>query len=92
MMNPFTALKTEAVSLYHKYDGHKELAALLHRGFAELEAFVEKAAPALGAALGAAVAGPAGAAAGLAVTSILETEAPVIGAKVEQKVDAEIPK
>jgi hypothetical protein len=92
MSNPFSALKAEAVSLYHKYDGHKELASLLHRGFVELEALVEKIGPAAGAAIGGLLGGPAGAVAGAAATSIIEAEAPALGAKVEQKVDAELPR
>jgi hypothetical protein len=92
MTNPFSALKAEAVALYHKYDGHQEILNLMHKVLAELEAFVEKEAPVVGAAVGGALGGPVGALAGAAAAEAIKEEAPRIGAAVEQKVDAEVPK
>lgn len=91
-MNVFTSLKNEAVTLYHKYDGHQEVTSLLHRALEAIEAFVEKEAPIVGAAVGGLIGGPTGAVVGAAAASVIEAEVPKVVVTVEQKVDAEVPK
>jgi outer membrane lipoprotein SlyB len=91
MKNPITALKHEAESLYKKFPAHAELVALVHRGLAALEAVVEHTGPEIAAAVGAVIGGPAGAAIGGGIATIVEEEVPAVGAKLETAVDSQIP-
>lgn len=91
-MNIFSSLKAEAESLYHKYDGHHEIMSLVHRVLVALEGFAVKEAPVVGAVIGGVIGGPVGAIAGAAAAEVIKDEAVNIGNRVEQKVDAEIPK
>jgi hypothetical protein len=94
MSNIFSTLKSEAVTLFHKCGpgAHQEVVSLIHKLISALEAGADKEAPVVGAAIGGLLGGPGGAAIGAGLASVAEAEVPKLGAAVEQKVDAEVPK